>query len=75
MSQYTVYGRVSCPYTRGALDALKDRKKKVKFFEVNAEQLKGVVPRGMSLTVPQIYCDGQYVGGYSDLVDYWLPLH
>lgn len=79
MPQYTVYGRMDCPYTREALSALQQRKANVKFITVEEMggpgALKKVIPFGKPLTVPQIFYDKIYVGGCTDLIQIWLPMH
>lgn len=76
---YTVYGRMTCPYTVKALDSLKTVKCKVEFVDVikfGVDKFKtSVVPRGRMPTVPQIFCNGTYVGGCDDLIEDWLPVH
>jgi len=73
---FIVYGRMSCPYTREALETLKNKKKAVSFFDIEThaknksklEQLKATnkVPSTWQ-TVPVIITHNRFLGGMDDL--------
>lgn len=70
-----VYSKNNCPYCVRAKKLLDDRQ--IEYVELDAVALRdaliervtaatGAAPR----TVPQIFIDGNHVGGYDDLVKY-----
>jgi len=66
-----VYSTDYCPFCRAAKDFL--TAKKVKFREIDvsddaAARDKLVEMSGGRTTVPQIFVDGESIGGYDDLV-------
>ena len=72
---FIVYGRLSCPYTRQALDTLKTGNQTNSFFDVDdsknlkkLQQLKdfGRVPKDYQ-TVPVILRSNKFIGGMSEL--------
>ena len=72
---FIVYGRLSCPYTREALDTLKTSNQTNSFFDVDdsknfkrLQQLKdnGHVPKDYQ-TVPVILRSNKFIGGMSEL--------
>lgn len=78
MAFYIVYGKISCPWTRKALETLQEIGAKYEFIEVSKigeTAFKKLIPRGRKPTVPQIFCDGEYVGGCSELIEEWLPVN
>ena len=67
-----VYGKQSCPFCQMAKDELRIRG--VAFDYVDLKEIgktaKEVTGRDVK-TVPQIYIEGEYVGGYDDLMEYF----
>jgi glutaredoxin 3 len=70
-----MYSKDNCPFCDRALDALNDAELVVRVFKLGqdferdelfalVEQRTGQVVE----TVPQIFIEGQYIGGYDDLV-------
>lgn len=64
-----MYYLPSCPYCKRALDLLKKKGAEVKIYDVNQdtkywEESKKRTGRD---TVPQIFIDGQHIGGCDDL--------
>lgn len=69
-----IYTTDYCPYCRAAKDLLKS--KGVSFVEIDvssddAMREKLVKMSGGQETVPQIFADGQHIGGYTDLAAYY----
>ena len=69
MKNIEVYTTNNCPYciqTKALLDA-----KNLSFEEINIESdpslVKEMITRSKQRTVPQIFIDGQSIGGYDDL--------
>ena len=70
-----VYTTPYCPYCRAAKDFLKS--KKVDFVEIDVSgdepmRRRLVEMTGGRETVPQIFADGRSIGGYDELVAYYL---
>ena len=67
-----VYSKKPCPYCEQAKSLL--TRKNIAFKELDVtrpevlDQLRELVPGAK--TVPQIFIDGTYIGGYTDLVDH-----
>ena len=67
-----VYSKKPCPYCEQAKSLL--TRKNITFKELDVtrpevlDQLRELVPGAKS--VPQIFIDGAYIGGYTDLVDH-----
>jgi len=67
-----VYSKKPCPYCEQAKSLL--TRKNITFKELDVtrpevlDQLRELVPGAK--TVPQIFIDGAYIGGYTDLVDH-----
>jgi len=70
MSKIEIYTQPWCPYCGRAIALL--QKKGVTFQEVNAPhgtpQRKEAIARSGQSSVPQIFIDGQHIGGSDDLV-------
>lgn len=76
MSTFIVYGRMTCPYTREALDLLKNKNKSKTFYDIEQnqkhnkmlKQLKsiGKVPKEYN-TVPVILNNDKFIGGKTEL--------
>lgn len=74
---YVVFYRSGCPYSMKALNILNQRKEHIITMEIETrdefERLKQVMSADLDRkieTVPQIFLDGVYIGGCSDLVEY-----
>lgn len=73
MSEVLVYSKKPCPYCEQAKTLL--TKKGFNYTELDVtrpdvlDQLRDLVP-GVK-TVPQIFIDGNHVGGYTELVEYF----
>ena len=70
----TIYTTFSCPFCHAAKNFLKS--KKVEFHEIDVtsdsrarEKLAQMA--GGRETVPQIFADGEPIGGYDDLVKFY----
>lgn len=67
-----VYSKKPCPYCEQAKSLL--TRKNISYKELDVmrpevlDQLRELVPGAK--TVPQIFIDGTYIGGYTDLVDH-----
>ncbi len=87
MAVFTVFKTETCPYcvqARGFLDALAGARPDIQVRYVDANQEPGkfraVAQVAGRSTVPQIFVDNQYIGGWSDLaraagngqLDAWL---
>lgn len=70
MTTYTVYTGTNCKWCHAALDLLADKAPDATIEIRNAgtsdEHLEFLVSKGLK-TVPQIWRDGEYIGGYTDL--------
>ncbi|EKO3773057.1 glutaredoxin [Vibrio metschnikovii] len=78
-----VYGKASCPYCQKAKLALQEAGIRFQYFDVvkNSAALYRMIPEVKAIigaktpvTVPQIWLDGQYIGGY-DALQTWLLEH
>jgi len=79
---WTLYGRSSCPYCQGALNLLKKRNAPLYFIDLETQHIDKqnllnflrmeVNPKNQLLkaheTVPLIFHNGQFIGGYSQLM-------
>ena len=69
MAKVIVYSKEQCPYCRMAKDLLSS--KHVAFEEIrvdlDAQQLEEMMRLSNRRTVPQIFINGQSIGGYDDL--------
>ena len=65
-----VYGTQSCGYCRRAKNLLKSRGIEYQEFivgeDISAEALSSKIGKP-ALTLPQIFLDGEYIGGYMEL--------
>jgi len=68
-----VWSKINCPYCVSAVALLKqkgyDIEERKVGVEFTKEQLLEAVPTAR--TVPQIFLDGEYVGGYDNLVKHF----
>ena len=66
-----VYGTTTCGYCRRAKSLLKAKGIAYREFivgeDISDEELTKKIGKP-ALTVPQIFLDGEYIGGYTDLV-------
>ncbi len=69
-----VYTTQTCPYCFAAKDLLQKNKVSYKEFDVsfNPEMRRTLMDKTGLRTVPQIYINGEHVGGFTDLVNYFL---
>lgn len=69
MPKIQVYTWSNCPFCVRAKDLL--RRKGLDFEEIDLDgkdaELKALRERTGQLTVPQIFIDGQFIGGFSEL--------
>ena len=72
MIEALVYSKKPCPYCEQAKSLL--TRKEIPYRELDItrpdvlDQIRELVP-GVK-TVPQIFIDGKYIGGYTDLVEH-----
>jgi glutaredoxin len=68
-----VWSKVSCPYCVSAVALLKSKGYEIEERKIGVdwskEQLLESVP--LARTVPQIFLDGEYVGGFDNLVKHF----
>lgn len=67
---FNIYGAQWCTFCKKAKDLLESKGQEYKFVDVetDVEACKFLLEEG-ALTIPQIYKDGELVGGYSDLAE------
>lgn len=68
MSKVLIYTTTSCPYCHAAKNLLKARD--IEYEEILLEtdqQWDELASKSKMKTVPQIFCDGELIGGFSDL--------
>lgn len=74
--QAIIWSTATCSYCKQAKNLLNSKnipyEERMIGSEWTKEQLLEVVPNAR--TVPQIFIDGNYVGGYTDLVSYMNSL-
>lgn len=72
MTEAIVYSKKPCPYCEQAKSLLTRKNISYKELDVTRpevlDQLRELVPGAK--TVPQIFIDGTYIGGYTDLVEH-----
>jgi glutaredoxin len=70
-SRSIIYGKVDCPFCAMAKEELKLRGIDFDYIDLKTvgKTAKEVTGRDVK-TVPQIYIEGEYVGGYDDLMVY-----
>lgn len=72
---YTVYGKQDCNYCKKALQLLQSEMLEFGYYDILADQqvyklMQDAVEKAtgrFAETVPQIFVDGEYVGGYTEL--------
>lgn len=71
---FEIYTKENCTYCIQAKNLLAQRKlsyTEVPFSAELKESIQARAPEGVTIrTVPQIFLDGNYVGGYLQLVEY-----
>jgi glutaredoxin 3 len=67
-----IYSKTKCPYCIKATEFLD--KKKVNYREIDVTwddvQIQKLIDKTGAHTVPYVFVDGNYIGGYSDLVKF-----
>ncbi|MCG3728648.1 glutaredoxin [Vibrio cincinnatiensis] len=75
-----VFGKANCPYCQKAQQALHEADIPFQYFDVVKEsaalyrmipEVKAIIGLKTPVTVPQIWLDSQYIGGY-DALTHWL---
>lgn len=65
----TIYGTSTCSYCKKAVELAKQYKLEYEYKNINSkeylDEIRAMLPN--IKTVPQIYWNGKYVGGYNDL--------
>ncbi len=71
MSRYTIFGHDACGFCRQAKQLLEEKELKYRYVDIHKE---GITKDALSqligkevYTVPQIFEDKRYVGGFDDL--------
>ncbi|WP_370242910.1 glutaredoxin domain-containing protein [Marisediminitalea sp.] len=69
---FKVYGTASCKYCHEALSLIEKLDASYEYYDIkapaNKEHFDFIVSQGFT-TVPQIYFNDQYVGGYEELYE------
>lgn len=67
-----VYGKANCPYCAAAKDELDIRGVQYDYIDLDEIGKTAAEVTGRKVkTVPQIYIEGQYVGGYDEMMEYF----
>ena len=70
MKKNIIYCSDSCPYCQNAYRLLEKRNIPFKKIYVNSQAMwDEVLEKSGRNTVPQIFLEGQHIGGFDDLVD------
>ncbi len=69
MNKVVMYCTESCQYCRKAENLLKRKGAKIDkmFIEGNKPKIKEMIKRSRRNTVPQIFIDGEHIGGFDEL--------
>lgn len=70
---FIVHGKPNCPFCKKAVDLLNDNNLKSAYIDISTPENLHLVNELRELgytTVPQIYLNDEYIGGYDDLVLY-----
>lgn len=78
---FTVFGKGDCPYCDRAKALLQSKMLEFGYYDVQSDKFTfdhmndrvTIATGGTAKTVPQIFVDGTYVGGYTDLVEFLSP--
>jgi glutaredoxin 3 len=75
MSTYTIFGKPSCPYCDRAKQLLSKYNIEYTYVDLSLDEarLKQFKEQGFR-TVPIIYDDDQYIGGFDELQDYLMEI-
>lgn len=66
---YLVYGKPSCGYCEKAKRLLSSKKIPHEYVDISKDTLLQFKLKSSGIrTVPAIYLDGEYIGGYTELV-------
>ncbi|MEA3430394.1 MAG: glutaredoxin [Nanoarchaeota archaeon] len=69
--KFKVYTKSYCPYCTMAKELLKDKGYEFEEIElISDEQYEELKKKTGHQTVPQIFCDDKFVGGYDDLCEF-----
>ncbi len=68
--QVIIYSISSCPYCIKAKNLLSKKHIPYKEIIVNKQSIRKLMKITGQSTVPQIFINGQFIGGYTDLVKY-----
>lgn len=76
---FTVFGKENCPYCVRAKELLQSKMLEFGYYDVQADKFTldhmndrvTVATGGPAKTVPQIFVDSEYIGGYTDLVEFF----
>ena len=64
---YTVYGKKNCVWCEKAVALLRLKNRPYTYMELNRDyDIEFLLVKNLT-TVPQIWLDGEYVGGYTEL--------
>ncbi len=72
MSKVTIYATLLCPYCYAAKRVLKQNGINFEVIRVDkqAAHKQEMIAKSKRFTVPQIFIDDDYIGGYNELVQY-----
>ena len=72
--EVVLYGTEYCPYCHATKKFLKSKNVSFKEIDVNDDASRAALVKktGGRETVPQIFADGKLIGGYDDLVTFYL---
>lgn len=70
MAKWVILGKPECPYCEKATDLLHLYDIEFVYMNVIGSDLYQFLLNCGKTTVPQVYRDGQLIGGYEDLVSY-----
>jgi glutaredoxin len=67
-----VYGKANCPFCAAAKDELDIRGVQYEYIDLEEIGKTAAEVTGRKVkSVPQIYVEGQYVGGYDEMMEYF----
>jgi glutaredoxin 3 len=70
-TKFTIYGAKWCPYCTKATDLLTEKRYQYNFVDIDSldkSQKQQLTAMSGMTTIPVIYCQGDLIGGYTDLV-------
>jgi len=68
---WTVVGMSDCPWTKKAMELLKEHGEQVKYIELNGEWQRRVVVEYSTRRIPAIFRGNLYIGSYDVLENYY----